>query len=168
MRYASVSEFLTRYSAEEIAQRADRNIPRLVTAEMLREAVAGGNFAEYTPEEEAATLAAVYLIEQALRDADSEIDAYVSTRYRTPLNPVPEVVQRYACDLARYNLYDDQVTEVIEKRRDATIRVLRDLASGKVSLGTTESGNVAAPAHGLVEMAGPKHAFGRRPNGGLL
>lgn len=165
MSYATAAELLERFSAEEIAQRADRSIPRLVTAAMLSTAAAGGDMSGYTVPEQAAAAAALALINGALADADSEIDGYVATRYAVPLAPAPPIVQRLACDLARYHLYDDQATDVIQKRRDAAVAVLRDIAAGRVSLGIGNSG--AAPQGGLVEMVSPERVFARGTDGGL-
>lgn len=168
MTYATAANLLERFSAEEIAQRADRSIPRLVTASMLSTAAAGGDMTGYTAPEQAAAAAVLALVNGALADADSEIDGYVATRYSVPLAPVPSIVKRLACDLARYHLYDDQATETIQKRRDAAVAVLRDISAGKVSLGTTDSGGSAPPPQGgLVEMVSPERVFARGSNGGL-
>lgn len=168
MTYATATNLLERFDPEELAQRADRSIPRLVTAAMLSTAAAGGDMSGYTAPEQAATAAVLTLINGALSDADSEIDGYVATRYSVPLNPAPSIVKRLACDLARHHLYDDQVTETIQKRRDSAVAVLRDIAAGKVSLGTTADGGTApAPQGGLVEFSSPAKVFGRPTNGGL-
>lgn len=168
MTYATAANLLERFSAEEIAQRADRSIPRLVTAAMLSTAAAGGDMSGYTAPEQAAAAAALALINGALADADSEIDGYVATRYSVPLNPAPSIVKRLACDLARYHLYDDQATETIQKRRDAAVAELRDISAGKVSLGTTATGDTAPPAQGgMVEMTSPERVFARGSDGGL-
>lgn len=168
MTYATAANLLERFSAEELAQRADRSIPRLVTAAMLSTAAAGGDMSGFTAPEQAAAAAALALINGALADADSEIDGYVATRYNVPLNPAPSIVKRLACDLARHHLYDDQVTEVIQKRRDAAVAVLRDISAGKVSLGTTATGDTAPIAQGgMVEITSPTKVFGRPDNGGL-
>lgn len=168
MTYATAANLLERFDAEEIAQRADRSIPRLVTAPMLVTAAGGGDMSGYTAPEQAAAAAVLALVDGALADADSEIDGYVATRYSVPLNPAPSIVKRLACDLARYHLYDDQATETIQKRRDAAVAVLRDIAGGKVSLGTTAAGGTAPAAQGgMVEIASPAKVFGRPANGGL-
>lgn len=150
MPYATVTDLLARFDAEEIAQRTDRSIPRLVTAAILTVAAAGGDLSGYTADERAAATKALALITGALNDADSEINGYVATRYAVPLAPVPPVIQRLACDLARYFLYDDQVTEAIQKRRDGAVAVLRDISAGKVSLGDPAA--PPQPQGGGVEM----------------
>jgi len=131
MPYLSAAELLERFCAEEIAQRADRGIPRRVTAALLSTAAAGGSLAGFTAAEQEAALAALGLVNAALADASAQIDGYVATRYRVPLDPAPGSIKRLAGDLARYQLYDDAVTETIQKRRDEAIAELRDIAAGK-------------------------------------
>ncbi|MDR2187029.1 MAG: DUF1320 domain-containing protein [Azonexus sp.] len=167
--YATAADLIARFDPEEIAQRADRSLPRRVTGAMLAVAATGGDLTVYTPEEQAAVAGVLARVEQAIEEAQSEVDGYVATRYQTPLKPVPLVIARLTCDLARYHLYDDQLTEVLEKRHNAALTVLRDIASGKLSLGTDASGDSAAPsAGGLVEVAGPERLFARRTQGGML
>ena len=54
MSYATATELLIRFDSDEISQRADRMVPRLVTDEMLRIAAAGGDLSGFSPEERAA------------------------------------------------------------------------------------------------------------------
>lgn len=77
------------------------------------------------------------LVETALEDAASTIDGYVGRRYDLPLDPVPKVLTRLACDLARYFLYENRATEEAEKRHDDAIKLLRDISSGTVHLGAS-------------------------------
>lgn len=139
MTYATTTELLTRFDAVEIAQRADRGIPRLVSADLLTAVASNGDLSAWTADEVARAGVALIVIGRALKDADDAINSYVSSRYSLPLTPVPPVLQRVACDLARYFLYDDQVTEVIQKRYDACIKLLADVAAGRVSLGSDDA-----------------------------
>lgn len=166
MPYATATELLARFDAEEIAQRADRSIPRQVTAAMLVTAAAGGDMSGYTADEQAATAVALGLINGALADSGSEIDGYVATRYAVPLNPVPAVIKRLACDLARYFLYDDQVTETIQKRRDGAVGVLRDIGAGRASLG--DPAGPTPPQGGTVEMTSAPAVWRREDSGGFI
>jgi phage gp36-like protein len=81
------------------------------------------------------------VVEGKLADADAEIDGYLSGRYTLPLTNVPEALRRIACDIARYHLYDDRVTEAVQKRYDDAIRFLRMVAKGEVQLGVDLGGN---------------------------
>ena len=124
MSYATTTELLIRFDSDEIAQRADRLVPRLVTDEMLRIAAAGGDLSGFTPEERAAIARAMEKVDRALADARNTIDSYIAGRYTLPLSTVPQVLTRIACELARYYLYDDQITDTVKQRYDANIKFL--------------------------------------------
>jgi phage gp36-like protein len=89
---------------------------------------------------------------QAISDANAEVDAYLRVRYPLPLVAVPEELIRVASDLARYQLYDNQMVELVQDRRDQAISFLKGLSSGTVALPlsciSTESGgaNIATPS----------------------
>lgn len=74
------------------------------------------------------------LIEAALKDAQAEIDSYISQRYRVPLSSVPEVLVGVACDLARFRLYTTNPTEEVANRYSQRIAFLRDVSTGKAGL----------------------------------
>jgi len=90
-------------------------------------------------------------LEKALADASAEIDGYLAGRYTLPLANPPPVLKRNACDIARYHLYDDRVTEQVQKRYDSTIAYLRSVGKGDISLGL-DSSNQETPA----SSGGPK------------
>ncbi|OGS90855.1 MAG: hypothetical protein A2Z95_06210 [Gallionellales bacterium GWA2_60_18] len=154
MSYATATTLLNQFAADEIAQRADRSIPRLVTAEMLSTAAAGGSMSGYTAGEQAATAAALALIEGKLLDADSVIDGYLLAKYQVPLSAVPRLIVGIACDLARYALYDDIATEQITQRHKDAIKLLDAIGKGTVNLGGNDS--QAQPLdHASVQYAVP-------------
>lgn len=160
--YATTTDFLDRFDAEEIAQRADRATPRLVTADLLKLAAAAGDLSGYTAPEQAAAADALALVTRALTDASDAIDGYLAGRYAVPLASPPQAIGRIACDLARYFLYDDQATDTVQKRHDAAVQFCRDVAAGKVSLGAVVE---APPSGGTVEMVSDGTVFSR-PNSG--
>lgn len=75
------------------------------------------------------------VLDAALDDADSEIDAYLRGRYTLPLSPVPRLIVRIAGDIARYRLWSAQASEEVRARYEDARRVLESIASGKVRLG---------------------------------
>lgn len=82
------------------------------------------------------------VVEQAIADAASEINGYVlAAGYDLPLPEVPTIVRAYACDIARYRLYDDHAVEQVQKRYDDAVKFLRLLSENKVSLGIKKAGN---------------------------
>ncbi len=82
-------------------------------------------------------------LNQAIADAGAEIEGYVAGRYSLPLTIVPPVLKMYACDITRYKLYDDRVTEQVEKRYNDAMKYLMRLAEGKVTLGIAEATEAA-------------------------
>lgn len=84
------------------------------------------------------------LIEQAIDDADGEINGYLASRYPTPLTKVPKVINKYSKDIAVYNLFSRAGLDESERennyltRYKAAIKFLELVAKGTVSLGTED------------------------------
>ncbi|MBL1321514.1 MAG: DUF1320 domain-containing protein [Methylophaga sp.] len=77
------------------------------------------------------------IIDLAIADAAAEIDSYLATVYTLPLSSTPAVLTIYACDIARYRLYDDRTTDEVKDRYEKAIKWLTKVAEGKVTLGDT-------------------------------
>lgn len=108
------------------------------------------------------------VVDRALADADAQINGYLSVRYTLPLSaPVPTELERIACDLARYALYEDRVTEIVEKRYDAAIRKLRDVAAGHAGLGVDDTGNEQTSSN-VAEMSATTPVFRRADSEGFI
>lgn len=143
MSYTPTTALLARFDAEEIAQRVDRSLPRIVTGDMLATLAAGGNMTVYTAVQIAAAQAALAVVQMAQQDACDTINGYANGRYSVPLLNPPNAVLLAESDLARYYLYDDNTTEVVKQRYETAISYLKSIRDGKVSLGPV--GNAAAP-----------------------
>jgi phage gp36-like protein len=107
MSYASQADMEDRFGATELAQRTDRTNGAVIDTVVLG---------------------------RALADADSEIDGYLATRYTLPLPSTPPVVNRLACEIARYRLFDDGVPETVRVRYQDAVSLLKRLSSGEVQL----------------------------------
>lgn len=70
----------------------------------------------------------------ALRDASSEADSYVATRYSLPLPGIPKPLTLATCDIARFLMYKDRPTEEVKYRYEQAISWLKSVASGKATL----------------------------------
>ncbi len=136
--YATVADLVARFGEREIAQRSSRD-----GRDVIDEAVVG----------------------QALADANAEAHGYIATRYPVPFSPVPPLLVRVVCDIARYRLYDDAAPEEVRKRYEDAARLLTRIADGSVSIGPPE----ASPSHPqtVAVVAPAPGLFARRPNGGL-
>jgi phage gp36-like protein len=152
MTYATPTDLLTRFDASEIAQRVDRGVPRLITAQLMQDAAAGASLAAYPLDAAGRAQAAMVVLQRALQDADDTINGYISARYTLPLAPVPAVLGRVACELARFYLYDDQVTDPIKDRHAANIRWLGEVSRGTVSLGADAASGVQPVSSAGAEL----------------
>ncbi|MFL1552495.1 gp436 family protein [Pseudomonas sp. D47] len=165
--YASPAQLLKRYGAKEIAQRADDSVPQLVHGDMLKMAINGEDLSDYSPDEQSATAAVLAKVERVLQDAEQTINSYLGGRYQLPLSNAPEVLERIAGQLARYFLYDDNVTDQIEALYKDSIEFLKGVSTGRVQLGVSDKGASAQPA-ASAEMVSDGRVFGRGNSKGFL
>lgn len=165
--YATATQLIARYGADEIAQRADASLPPVVYGELLGAAAAGSDLSAYTEAEQVAAATTLARVERALQDARQTVDSYLGGRYQLPLANAPEVLERIAGQLARYFLYDEAATEQIETLYKDSIKFLENVASGRVQLGITDSGAAAQPSAG-AEMVSGALVFGRGNSTGFI
>lgn len=130
--YAAQVDLETRYGTEELAQLTDRTAGVTINAAVVTRAIA---------------------------DAQAEIDSYVGARYLVPLAPVPDVINRVCCDIARYYLHEDRVTEQVRRRYEDCVELLKAIATGKAELSLAADGSPApAPGAGVM-VAAPDRTF---------
>ncbi|MEK2041124.1 DUF1320 domain-containing protein [Vibrio parahaemolyticus] len=93
-------------------------------------------------------------IDQALEQADEEIDSFLGRRFVLPLATVPGILNKTAITIAFYWLgdRDNQVTELLEKRYNAAIATLKEIASGKRELGLPTIEAPTESSVGKVEL----------------
>ena len=108
------------------------------------------------------------VINQVIEDAQAEIDSYVSTRYQLPLTPVPTVLKRLSCNIARYYLYNDQVTEQVERLYKDATAFLKSVSKGDVQLGVNSTGDSAAQTESLATMVSDSPVFKRSDSKGFI
>lgn len=108
------------------------------------------------------------VLDQAISDAQAEIDGYIGARYQLPLSPVPTVLVRLSCNIARYFLYNDQMTEVVEKSYKDAIRFLSDVSKGSVQLGVNNLGESATQTDSLAEMQSDSPVWKRNDSSGFI
>jgi len=136
MSYCTQQDMTDRFGEPEIMQLTDRNnIGVIDVAVLLR----------------------------AISDASAEIDSYLA-KYTLPLVTIPAVLVRICCDIARYYLYDDAMIDTVEKRYEAVIKYLVQVAKGSISLGVDSAGD-APVSHDTVLMQSDGSIFGRSNNG---
>jgi len=100
-------------------------------------------------------------IDSAIEDADGLINGYVGSRFPVPLSPVPSSINRIACELARYYLYDDGAPDYVTKRFDDAEKVLKGISKGEISIGITEQGEKPS-SQNTVQMTSGGNVFNRK------
>jgi len=95
------------------------------------------------------------VIDGAIATAGSEIEGYISTRYRLPLPVVPELVRTWAVSLARYHLHLNGAPEHVIRDWKAAMDALRDVAAGKVNLPFDDASQQPSDGAGRVVLVRP-------------
>ena len=109
---------------------------------------------QLTNEDPAQTVIDTSVIDQALADASAEIDGYLDGRFALPLNDVPLVLNRLACDVAMYRLQSLRPIHDMadaRKRYEDAVALLVRVARGEVTLGLTADN--LEPPDAQVEIA---------------
>ncbi len=129
MTYATQQNLIDRFGTTELAQLTDRTNGTTIDAAVVA---------------------------KALGDADAEINGYLATRYTLPLSPVPTIIERLACDMARYYLYEDRVTEQVKARYDTALKFLTNVSKGVITLGVDAASAAPAESGGAQVKAGDR------------
>lgn len=132
MPYATQQDLVDRFGYEQLAQLSDRDAGTVVDATVVG---------------------------RALADADAEIDGYLAALYALPLASTPPLVLRLACDIARYRLFGDRVTDQVRQLYTDAVRDLKSIASGAIKV----DGAAALPvsdAAVTVRVSAPARIFG--------
>lgn len=124
MAYATLADLIARFTETEIGQVADTD-----------------GSGEIDPA----------LVARALSDAGAEIDAALVGRYQLPMNPVPELLTRICCDLARESLYADRPTDVVTDRAKRARDLLAAIAAGRMRFDAAAAATENS-SQGLVEI----------------
>ena len=80
----------------------------------------------------------------AISDACAEIDGYLGKRYSIPFRKTPQVINKFAKDIAVYNLVsrtgidENEREKTFLNRYNAAIRFLLDVAKGIIDIGMDE------------------------------
>jgi len=95
----------------------------------------------------------VAVLNEAVDQADREIDGYVSARYAVPLDPVPGLARNFSAELAVAVLLRRRgdLPEAWENERVRVLRSLEKIAEGRMHLAPVE-GDVETGALGGAGM----------------
>lgn len=81
-------------------------------------------------------------LNSAMQEANSEIDAYVGSRYPLPLQVIPPFLTEIGCNLARYYAVTGDLSEndPIKNRYESSIKTLTKISKGELTLGSSPAG----------------------------
>lgn len=81
-------------------------------------------------------------LDAAIQEANSEIDAYVGSRYPLPLQTIPPFLVNIGCNLARYFAVTGDLSEndPIKNRYESSIKTLTKISKGELTLGGSPAG----------------------------
>lgn len=100
---------------------------------------------EYIEDEDERELKIIPIIEEAIGDADGEIDGYLAKRYPVPLSTIPKAINKFSKDIAVYNLFSRAGIDEGEKEKNylnrykAAVRFLENVAKGVVDIGVIDN-----------------------------
>ncbi len=102
------------------------------------------------------------IIDEAIADADGEIDGYLAKRYAVPMDPAPKILNKLSKDIAVYNLFsrtgiqEGTDKEIFLTRYNAAIKFLTLVADGRVAIGADASNPASAAATGFSVRSNPR------------
>ena len=105
-------------------------------------------------------------LDSAMQEANSEIDAYVGSRYPLPLQVIPPFLTEIGCNLARYYAVTGDLSEndPIKNRYESSIKTLTKISKGELTLGSSPAGEskpVQTSSNNVVFAVG-RRDFGDR------
>lgn len=76
------------------------------------------------------------VLKRAIDDAESEANGYLrAAGFTAPFDEVPATLKVKVCDIARWYLYENGVTDIVEKRYKNAIAWLKDVMKNPSMLG---------------------------------
>lgn len=106
-------------------------------------------------------------VNAAVDDASNLIDGYLGGRYTLPLTSVPSVLIRICANIARYNLYDSNVSEVVERNYKDALTFLDAVGKGTLKLGLAADDS-QPESEQLIEIESQESVFKRDDSKGFI
>lgn len=110
-------------------------------------------------------------INDALEQADDEINSFLAKRYVLPLEEVPGMLRKLAITISFYWLADtdQQATNLMTERYQSALSALKDIASGRRELGLPTLTTPTESAVGKAELVQEgERLFTRKTLSGVL
>ena len=138
--YCSLNDMVSRFDLDELIQLTDSSSTGTIDAEVVN---------------------------AAIQDASDTIDGYLGGRYPLPLAVVPRSLTRICANIARYNLYDSSVTDVVQNNYTDALKFLTAVGKGDIRLGLSVDEQPAVTAS-MIEMQSGGSVFNRKDSKGFI
>lgn len=121
---------------------------------------------DYIEDQEEKEKRITLLTEQAITDAEAEINGYLIKRYNVPFEKTPKVISKFTKDIALYNLVSRQGIDESDRektyltRYNAAIDFLNKVAEGKIDIGISEN-SVSETAASSFTIKSSERLFSR-------
>jgi phage gp36-like protein len=138
--YCSLNDLVSRFDLDELIQLTDSSGTGIIDAQV---------------------------VDAAIKDASDTIDGYVAGRYPLPLAVVPSALTRICANIARYNLYDQSVTQVVQNNYNDALKFLTEVARGGIRLGLSVD-NEPAETDSVIVMESGGSVFNRNDSKGFI
>lgn len=134
----SIQDLIDRFGKTEIIHLSDRDSYQTINETVVTRAIND----------------TVALIESHLNPTGlfSRQDGRLIYKYATAQTPIPLILIAKACDIARYFLYEDGVTQIVENRYKEALDWLKQVANNSKML----TGDVQATKYSIAVMPNPK------------
>lgn len=122
MAIITAEDMVVRFGEQEIAERTDHDNYEVINEDVLAKAIS---------------------------DAEDEANAYLRAAklfYDVDGNPPPPVLVIKVCDIARYYLYQDNVTQIIEDRYKSAVAWLKSVVANPGLLDPNRYGSADKPS----------------------
>ncbi len=122
---------------------------------------------EYIEDKSEKIAAITPLAKDAVEDACAEIDGYLAKRYNVPFPKTPKVINKFAKDIALYNLVSRKGVDENDRektyltRYNAAVAFLTKVAEGKIDIGVPEGYSTEDAARNGFSMKSSRRTFSR-------
>ena len=99
------------------------------------------------------------VVDKAIATAGSEIEGYISTRYRLPLPSVPELIRTWAVSIARYHLHLNGAPDHVVRDWKAAMDALGAVSAGKINLPFDDASQRPSDGAGRVTLVRPSFNY---------
>ena len=115
-------------------------------------------------DDESATAMNQAVVEEAVRQAEELVDAYLRGRYNLPLSPVPSVVKDATVNLARHWLYarrpeGSELPDAVTRTYKSSLQMLEAIRDGKLTIGDPVA-STPTPEPGAYKVRAPRRRGG--------